>query len=431
MNRAREKAIRAGLALVDGSLSDSTRSRYASTCAPCRVLDQSSLDISVRSKVSRLPWRGQFAPELIKYLMETVCPDSRSFLDPFCGSGTVLFEAACRGYSSNGYEVNPAAWHLASLAIFARLPTEQKRAALNLVRSLRANAALFAALFKAGLFAPTSAAPAILDSISGLADDDFSRRLIAAIILLGMRDGTEVTPATISQGCHAVLQVLNEFTNSAATVDCRLSDARDIPIGSEAVDAIITSPPYINVFNYHQNYRAAVEYLGWRPLEAARSEIGANRKHRANRFFTVVQYCLDMSQCLDEMARALRPGALLVIVLGRTSNVLGTSFQNGGILSKLLALSNSFGSVQSAERVFTNRFGERIFEDILITRRERASQTVLDDAREIGLISLLSARHSVPEKNRRALDEAISRVNEVSPSPLLKLSIPAHFAAFV
>lgn len=428
MNRAREKAIRAGLAIVEGYQNDWDPSPQSGRAAELSIaLDQCSLDISVRSKMSRLPWRGQFAPELIDYLIYTVCGDSQTFLDPFCGSGTVLFEAAGRGRSAFGFEVNPAAWHLASLAMFAGLSTEEKKIALRWVRSL----ATTTTLSNEGLFASELSANSILDLIQTFAERGFIGRLLAAIVLLGMRDGTEITQATISRGSVAVLQVLNEFANSNAKVECHLADARNLSTASETIDAIITSPPYINVFNYHQNYRAAVELLGWRPLEAARSEIGANHKHRMNRFLTVIQYCLDMGQSLDEMARTLRTGAPLVIVLGRTSNVLGASFQNGGILSKLLALSNSFGPVQGAQRVFTNRFGERIFEDILITRRERASRTMLDDSREIGLISLLSARASVPERNRLALDEAISRVKEVLPSPLLKLSVPAHFAAII
>lgn len=42
---------------------------------------------------------------------------------------------------------------------------------------------------------------------------------------------------------------------------------------------VLTSPPYINVYNYHQQYRASAEALGWDLLEVAKTEIGSNRKH--------------------------------------------------------------------------------------------------------------------------------------------------------
>src|SRR6516165_9197804 len=117
---------------------------------PC-ALDQARLNIETRTRTSRLPWKGQFSPDLIKYLMETICPDSRSFLDPFCGSGTVLFEAHERDCSSYGSEVNPAAWHLASLASFGSLPAAEREYILSRLKALAAGSALDnSAMFSTG-----------------------------------------------------------------------------------------------------------------------------------------------------------------------------------------------------------------------------------------------------------------------------------------
>ena len=55
--------------------------RVAETDEP--QLQQSRLDIIDRSRTSRLPWRGQFSPELIEYLLETVCPNASVVFDPF------------------------------------------------------------------------------------------------------------------------------------------------------------------------------------------------------------------------------------------------------------------------------------------------------------------------------------------------------------
>jgi hypothetical protein len=426
MNRAREQAIRTGLAIVENHRA-AVAGLMPATPAVVRDrsigLDQARLDIPIRSRISRLPWRGQFAPELIDYFMDTVCRESRTFLDPFCGSGTVLFEAVSRGHVARGSEVNPAAWYLASLACFAGVPIDEKKLTLHRLKSL----AVTSALPNDGLFSSNNNGSSLHDIVRDASGQGLLARISAAVILLGMRDDANLNQAAVSRGAVAVLQILNEFINSTGRAECELEDARKLSVASDSMDAIITSPPYINVFNYHQNYRMAVELLGWRPLEAARSEIGANRKHRMNRFLTVVQYCLDMSQCIDEMARILRLGAPLVIVLGRTSNVLGTSFKNGSLFSRLLALSNSFGSIQTAYRVFTNRFGEQIFEDILIAHKERSSQTELEDARDIGLLALRDSSNTVPERNRYALDEAISRAKEVMPSPLLQLSFPTQY----
>ncbi|MEP9412025.1 MAG: hypothetical protein HRF42_11640 [Candidatus Brocadia sp.] len=52
----------------------------------------------------------------------------------------------------------------------------------------------------------------------------------------------------------------------------------------DSADLIITIPPYINVFNYHRNYRSIMDILGFDILKVAASEIGSNRKNRGNRF---------------------------------------------------------------------------------------------------------------------------------------------------
>ena len=116
-------------------------------------------------------------------------------------------------------------------------------------------------------------------------------------------------------------------------IKAELQDARALPLPNRSVDFAITSPPYINVFNYHQNYRRSVELLGWDLLRVARSKIGSNR---ANRFCTVVQYCIDMGGALQELARILCSGGRAILILGHQSKVLGTPFFNADIVARLV-----------------------------------------------------------------------------------------------
>ena len=53
---------------------------------------------------------------------------------------------------------------------------------------------------------------------------------------------------------------------SKRQVEACQADARHLPLPDRVVDLVITSPPYINVFNYHQMYRASAEALGWNLL---------------------------------------------------------------------------------------------------------------------------------------------------------------------
>src|SRR5207244_9860645 len=129
---------------------------------------------------------------------------------------------------------------------------------------------------------------------------------------------------------------------------------------------IITSPPYINVFNYHQNNRSAMELLGWDLLDIAKSEIGSNRKNRQNRFLTVVQYSLDMLDVLKEMRRLLRPNGRAIIVVGRESNVRGLSFKNGKLVAAIALGGADFCLEARQWRKFRNNFCYIIYADIIV-----------------------------------------------------------------
>ena len=376
------------------------------------AMENARLNLSARARTSRLPWRGQFSPELVEYLIDTICPDAATILDPFCGSGTVLFEAAARGAHGIGTEVNPAAWQLAAMACLTkigsheldRLQSEFQEAAGSLIVAMKRS------------LSPQHQEQ-FLTSIRE-AHDPALKKCLSTSLLLAMGDKADVKVVSVERAAATVLNLLGEMKSYRGSADCHLADARAIPAETGTIDAVITSPPYINVFNYHQNYRPAAELLGWEPLAAARSEFGSNRKHRQNRFLTVVQYCLDMAEALDEIARVCRPGAPVVVVVGRESNVLGTKFHNSELLISLFQHSPAFQFHQSNERVFMNRFGQEIYEDVLVATALDNQRIDPEFTRALGATTLKAALNKVPEKSKDSLQEASRLAHTVKPSPI-------------
>jgi DNA modification methylase len=84
------------------------------------------------------------------------------------------------------------------------------------------------------------------------------------------------------------------------------TNAMNLPIADESVDSIISSPPYFGALDYARDNRLRLWFLGcenWKELDAqltAKSNI----------------YLPQMSACLQEMARVLKPGRHCVLVLG-------------------------------------------------------------------------------------------------------------------
>ena len=176
----------------------------------------------------------------------------------------------------------------------------------------------------------------------------------------------------------------------------------------------------MNKTGYHQKYRRSVEALEWDVLAVARSEIGSNRRNRGNRFLTVVRYSLDMALALREMARATRRGSRLILVLGRESSVRGTRFFNGELVTEVAVQGVGLEIERRQERVFRNRYGADIYEDILHfrTTEELPNDTCLTAARRIAGQVLLAARGLVPDTERPGLEDAMARLDEITPSPM-------------
>ena len=167
-----------------------------------------------------------------------------------------------------------------------------------------------------------------------------------------------------------------------------------------------------------------MEALNWRLLEVARSEIGSNRKFRGNRFLTIIQYCLDMSQAFLELKRICRLGARLIFVIGRESTVRGTRIFNGEIVAEIACRAAGFDLILRQERVYVNRYGQHIFEDILhfTPLMEHTGNEALVKARDIAREVLESVYHTAPDDAKRDIKGALEKIHTIEPSPFFEIT---------
>jgi DNA modification methylase len=378
-------------------------------------IDQSLLNIENKERSNLFAWKGQFSPQLVEVLLREYAASGCVVLDPFAGSGTVLYESGRFGLVSTAAEINPAACCLARSYELMNLRSSERNAHIQeLGRFLES-------LISHEVEAPEKCLAALLDA-QFLSHSHERRILLEALITL-------VDSAQIRQGKPKIgttwgrlKEVVDALPYSPAPLKVLNCDARLLPIANGTVDLVITSPPYINVFNYHQQYRPAAEALGWDLLNVAKSEIGSNRKHRANRFLTVVQYCLDIVSALSELNRVCKPNARVIFVVGRESRVRGVPFFNGELVGRLATGCSSFRIALRQERVFKNRFGESIIEDILHLKRLKSSRHSdlfsTADAQAIGKNALKDALKDAKGEVAVDISEAISLLGQVRPSPV-------------
>lgn len=206
--------------------------------------------------------------------------------------------------------------------------------------------------------------------------------------------------------------------DSTAALDASLCDARLVHrhVRAEA-ELIVTSPPYINVFNYHQNHRAILELLGFDLLHVAASELGSNRKNRGNRFRTVTQYALDIEACVESFALSLKQRGQMVLVVGRESNVRGISIPNSRLVGNIVTSFGCFTKEGSFERCFTNRFGASIYEDVLLFRRVDG-QPARGSARRIARSLLEELENEANGEIQDDVRDAIACSDAIEMSPI-------------
>jgi len=391
-------------------------------------IPQAHLDIEVKTRANLLPWRGQFSPQLVQALIERYAASDGIVLDPFAGSGTVLYEAGRHDLRALGVEINPAACVLARTYELMNFDRQSRRALLEEIDHLleehipRPMPLLDRAHGQLGSKEVTQALCRLHPKVA----NDSSRALLETLMVKVDFSRTDITDQRIFrewQAIRAMAMALPESDRPVRVLNC---DARAMPLPDHIVDLVITSPPYINVHNYHEQYRRSAEALGWRLLKVAQSEIGANRKHRVNRFLTVVQYCLDMTQALSEITRVAKPGARIIAVVGRESTVRGIPFDNGEMVAQLGVACTGLTLLTRQERVFTNRFGERIYEDILhFIPGTNSQEDPLQRARSVAQDFLTRARSKADAPVCRAVEAALRAVETVQPSPIYD-SAKAH-----
>ncbi|NCR12999.1 MAG: site-specific DNA-methyltransferase [Microcystis aeruginosa LL13-03] len=379
-------------------------------------IPQEKLDIIEKNRANLFAWRGQFSPQLIETILTYYCPSNSVILDPFVGSGTVLLEASYLSLEAYGFEINPAAYIMSHTYEF--INDSQKKEVLKNLRNIIDQE------FPLRIFEVSDQVENLVDKLQNTRNmlPDRSKVLFDALVIILDVCKNKITQKFIQKKFSHLSNIITNLPYSQKPIRVGLSDARSLPLKNNQIDFVVTSPPYINVFNYHQNYRQSAEILGWDLLKIAKSEIGSNRANRSNRFYTVVQYCLDMGDILKELARVSKQQARIVLIVGQESNVLGVPFYNADIIEKIGIKAKLFQKVLRQKRKFKNKFGKVIIEDIInfINLNNQVSQEVIEQiSREVAFEVLESSRLFVSSENQLFLESAIAKVNNIQKTPIL------------
>jgi DNA modification methylase len=389
---------------------------YSNTPLDRCSIDPNLLNISNKYKSNPLPWNGQFSPQLVQILLNYYSKQTDTVFDPFLGSGTTLMEAGELKRQAYGTEINFAAVCLSKIYELINVDFPERIVLLNEFENLLIKYDIIYSDFFDNNSNDITAN--IKKLISRYSSSKYKILLECFIILIDFYKNN-FSAKWLEMKWYKIKTLVKSLPVSTKKIQTLQKDARETSLENSLVDFIVTSPPYINVFNYHQQYRSSSEHLNGSVLPSAKAEIGSNRKNRSNRFNTVTQYCIDMSIVFDEMNRICKNSSRVIFIVGRESQVMKTAFFNGEIVSEIAYECCNMNLINRQERVFLNRYGMHIYEDILhFESTKKKNGNAIETARNIAGNVLKSVISATPVESQTDLQDALNRITEIRPSDI-------------
>ncbi len=337
------------------------------------------------------PYLGKFVPQLVEALLDRYVEPGGTVLDPFAGSGTTLVQSLESGRDAVGVDV--AGFN----CLLMRVKT--RRHNLDAIRRdllwAHEQASAFepdgrypdeASPFVRQWYAPRAAAELL--HFRSLAESVASVDVLRVVLARAARSARRTThfdldfpraPQLEPYWCHKhrrecrpveearrfllryTLDTLDRIESFAGVRDpganayVHHGDARELELGGP-FDAVITSPPYPGLIDYHEQHRYAYELLGLEERRA--SELG--RPARGVGREAIRAYVDGVADVLANARGRLAPGAPVCVVVN----------DRRGLYSEILARAR-LRLDERLERHVNRRTGRRAgeyYESILICR---------------------------------------------------------------
>ena len=348
------------------------------------------------------PYPAKFIPQIPRKAIQQWSKRGQLVYDPFCWCGTTLLEAAFLGRSSIGTDSNDVAV-LVSRAKTARYSPTDEAVIRKFLESLGKFEEAPSGSTAHRRLIPTNKnflywfSEGVLDRLALLKQrigkvPEPARTLLLAsfsaiLVRASFQDSDtryariqrDVKPADVNRLFKAklrdVLSALPELV-SAVRSDATIyhSDARSVPdVGSDSVDLIVTSPPYLNAYDYHKYHRQRLHWINGDFEFARDSEIGSHDEFtRSNA--TADNYFTDMDACFAEWSRVLKRGARCVVVIGdaivsKAPVQVADTFVSLLDRRKILLESRVIRTLKPTSRAFNVSNSRITHEHVLVLRR--------------------------------------------------------------
>jgi hypothetical protein len=297
-----------------------------------------------------LYYKEGFAKEIVLNLAkEFSLKKGQVVLDPFCGVGTTLLACKEMGLDSIGFDAHPVAVFASRVKTRDYEPESLRQAIASLLKARHSQASVPESRLLKKFFPPRTLKETAL--FTRLIAEN---RLTRDFLLLGLmnvaikcsfayKDGAvlkvrkkPVPPVRdmLRRQLFRMLRDIEGFRKEPCHAQAEFGDARSLPLEAGSIDAVITSPPYLNKIEYTKIYEIEQELflrhvqesppirtfiglsLGKLERDIAKLEKVLDYEDVKGLPQEALPYLTDMFQCVEELSRVCREGAKVGMVVG-------------------------------------------------------------------------------------------------------------------
>ena len=276
---------------------------------------------------SLYPYRGKFHPQFVKALLNSFRMDNNAtVLDCFCGSGTTNIECALLGFNSIAIDVNPISTFITKAkydclfldwsSVSNILPLA--KISYEIIAKGNTNPELF---LKSIHQSPLSELIFLvyLDTLSALKLTSNRNQDIKNLFLKKTSEAQEVLTKYL-KGRDVLYQENRAFANHYGSLQVYTTDMLSMPLASNSIDLILTSPPYSYIIDYPGYNESQLDFLQYNISSIRQNTIGLKGKTNNDK---LQQYLLDMYTSISEMIRVLKDNKFLILVMGSNTQSTG------------------------------------------------------------------------------------------------------------
>jgi len=359
---------------------------------------------------------AKFIPQIVRKLIKDYAPsDTQVVCDPFGGCGTTLVEAKLLGHKSIGFDINPVAKLITQTKTTPIKPQTLTNCRNKFLEYYEITPPVLSERHKRITYwfdeDMTQELDRIYFAIKKIKNYNVRRFFLCAFshnlkncshwLMKSIKptiDKNKIAPdpkksflrhldSMIKKNERFYSTLVQSGYDKVSAKMYRRDSTKTLPLDSNSIDLIITSPPYVTSYEYADLHQLSLLWFGDDPnhfkkwhrfsnefIDFRRNFIGtSSRKEKSGNFDSIIaemivndlfqverslaidvgNYFLDMKKVFAEMYRILKPGSKACIIIGNT-NLRGVEISNAQVTAEQMQHAG-FKKVKFIKREIPNK----------------------------------------------------------------------------